>query len=180
VGMVAGWAASVTGPSKTTMELVGFPGEILLSMLRALVVPLIMSSIIVGITSLGAPYSTHSCIVRACACAWHSHMLSRIAHTPSRTHSTIREREQHRALVSASVPLLRLDHDRVGRVWHLLGAAHPARYACAAARPSTCVRVGVDRKTPGRVSRMIDWRVGAWCRYLRRCADGRDGAQCAT
>jgi len=52
VGLVAGWAASVTGPGQTVMEVLGFPGEIFLRMLRVLVVPLIMSSIVVGITSL--------------------------------------------------------------------------------------------------------------------------------
>ena len=63
MGLVAGGAASVTGPSKTTMELLGFPGEILLSMLRALVVPLIMSSIVVGITSLGTTTFAVLCLL---------------------------------------------------------------------------------------------------------------------
>lgn len=54
VGLVAGYIVSVTGPDKATLELLGFPGEVLLSMLRALVVPLILSSIVVGITSLGS------------------------------------------------------------------------------------------------------------------------------
>ncbi len=55
VGLFVGALVSMNQPSKETMELIGFPGEILLNILRALVLPLVMSSIIVGITSLGSP-----------------------------------------------------------------------------------------------------------------------------
>jgi Na+/H+-dicarboxylate symporter len=66
------------------MELLGFPGEILLSMLRALVVPLIMSSIVVGITSLG----TTTCAVLCLLLTTHAHTHTRThAHTHTRTHA---------------------------------------------------------------------------------------------
>lgn len=65
VGLVIGYIVSVSSPGRSTIELLGFPGELLLSMLRALVVPLILSSIVVGITSLGSTSNTGKLSARA-------------------------------------------------------------------------------------------------------------------
>eukprot|EP01087_Luapelamoeba_hula_P011051 TRINITY_DN2975_c0_g1_i1.p1 TRINITY_DN2975_c0_g1~~TRINITY_DN2975_c0_g1_i1.p1 ORF type:complete len:519 (-),score=91.76 TRINITY_DN2975_c0_g1_i1:13-1569(-) len=57
-GMIVGYIVNKHNPGETAMELLSFPGEILLNMLRALVLPLVTASVIVGIGALGEAGST--------------------------------------------------------------------------------------------------------------------------
>jgi len=54
LGLILGIILNKIGISKTMTILVGFPGELLLRMLKMLVLPLIVASVIVGITSLSS------------------------------------------------------------------------------------------------------------------------------
>lgn len=48
VGVIFGFVARSVNPSSRTIELIGFPGELLMSMLKMTILPLISSSLISG------------------------------------------------------------------------------------------------------------------------------------
>ena len=64
MGLVVGYFVNTYPPGATVIELLGFPGEILLNILRALVLPLIMASLIAGVTSIGNSGNTGRLAVR--------------------------------------------------------------------------------------------------------------------
>jgi len=48
MGFLAGFVCRLFDPSPTTIELVSFPGELLMRLLKMLILPLIISSLITG------------------------------------------------------------------------------------------------------------------------------------
>lgn len=56
-GFLAGFLCRVLEPSQGTIELVSFPGELLMRMLKMLILPLIISSLITGMAQLDAKSS---------------------------------------------------------------------------------------------------------------------------
>lgn len=57
VGLGAGFTARSAEPSQRTIDLIGFPGEILMNMLKMMIIPLIASSLISGLSQLDARQS---------------------------------------------------------------------------------------------------------------------------
>ena len=51
-GIVVGFVGRTYEPSPSTIILIGFPGELLLRLLKMLILPLIISSLITGILHL--------------------------------------------------------------------------------------------------------------------------------
>ena len=48
LGVVVGFAARIGQPSAAVVELIAFPGDVLMRMLKMLIIPLIVSSLIAG------------------------------------------------------------------------------------------------------------------------------------
>ncbi|KAI6174596.1 Amino acid transporter [Aphelenchoides bicaudatus] len=57
IGVALGFVARSANPSYRTIELIGFPGEVLMSMLKLTILPLIASSLISGLSQLDARQS---------------------------------------------------------------------------------------------------------------------------
>jgi len=57
VGLGVGFTARSAEPTQRTIDLIGFPGEILMNMLKAMIIPLIASSLISGLSQLDAKQS---------------------------------------------------------------------------------------------------------------------------
>lgn len=61
LGLVLGFLARVSSYSDDTIMLISFPGDILMRMLKMLILPLIVSSLIAGLAQLDAKVKSLTC-----------------------------------------------------------------------------------------------------------------------
>ncbi|KAE9550107.1 hypothetical protein FO519_006682 [Halicephalobus sp. NKZ332] len=66
VGIAVGFALRNTNPSQKAIDLIGFPGEILMNMLKMMILPLIVGSLISGLSQIDAKQSGKIGIVSLC------------------------------------------------------------------------------------------------------------------